>query len=131
MQVTSDCGDGDVGVAGGESCQVVGIVGEDDAATEADRGRDDERVDGLFAACTCRGEEVTGNSSGARPRGHDLREAACEDRVNGVVRTAASVQLDQDCRRDSYREVPVVRASECSAHELVTLQGLSRACERG
>lgn len=37
----------DVGLLPSQRSQVIGITGRDDAATEANRGRDDEGVDGM------------------------------------------------------------------------------------
>jgi hypothetical protein len=58
-----------------------------------------------------------------------LRKTARQDRVNRGVRAAPPVQLDEHCRRDSHRDVPLVRAAERSPHELVTPHSLARACE--
>ena len=75
---------------------------EDHATTEADRCRDDKRIDGQFAASARRSEKVTGDS----------------------------VQLHEHCRWHSHREVPLVGAAERSAHEVMTLQILGWTCER-
>jgi hypothetical protein len=127
--VTSDRSDRNVGVAGCEACQVIGVVRENHAASEANCGRDDECVDGELAASARIGEEVPGDSSGSRPRGHDVRETTRQNRVDRSVSAATPIQLDEHCRRNSHREVPLVRTAEGGAHELVTLRGLARACE--
>lgn len=131
VSVTSDRSDRNVGVAGCEACQVIGIVREDHAAPEADCGRDDECIDGELAPSTRIGEEVPSDPGRARPRGHDLRETAGQDRVDRSVSAATPIQLNEHYRRNSHREVPLVRTAEGGAHELVTLRGLARACERG
>ena len=81
----SDRGDSDVGVTRGETREVAGVMSEHHSSTEPDCCRHDERVDGQFAAGVRRGEQVTGNASGARPGGHDLGEATRQDRIDGGV----------------------------------------------
>lgn len=126
----SERGDGDGGTAGGEAGQVAGIMCENNATTEADRGRDDKRIDRQFAARAGRSEKVTGDSGCARPRSHNLCEAARENRIDGDVGASASVQLHEHSRWYSHWEVPLVCATESSSHELMTLQILVWTCER-
>ena len=106
-------------------------MGEDHATTEADRRRDDQCIDGQFTASTRRSEQVTSDSSSARSRGHDLREAARQYRIDRSVSAATAVQLHEHHRWNSYREVPLVGASERRAHKLMALQGLVWARECG
>ena len=127
----SDRGDGDAGMASGEMGEIAGVVREDHASTEADRCRHDKGIDGKFAAGVCCGEQVTGNSSGARSCGHDLGEAAGEDRIDDGVGAAASVELDEHRGRHAYREVPLVGAAHRGADALMTLRILVRSSERG
>ena len=127
----SDGGDGDAEVAGGEARQVVWVVGEDHATTEADRCRDDECVDGQFTARTCRGKQVTGDSSRARARGHDLGEAARQDRIDRGVSATTAVELHEHRGWHPHWEVLPVGASERGADESVAVHVLVWTCERG
>ena len=127
----SDRGDGDAAVASRKACQIVRVVGNDDAATEADRCRDDESVDSQFATRTDGGKQMPSDSSSARSRRHDLREAARQDRIDRGVRAPTAVQLHEHCRWHSDGEVLLVCAAERGTHELMARQVLVWTCERG
>jgi len=115
----SDRGDRDVCVSGGETCEVARVKGEDHASTEPERCRHNERIDGHLASGACSGEQVTGNSGGAYACGHDLGEAAGQDRVDDGIGAAASVQLDEHRRRHAHWEVPLVGAAHRRADALM------------
>lgn len=105
-------------------------MGGYDAASEADRGRDDERVDRHLAACVDRREEVAGDSSRSSARRHHLSEAPCENSVNRLVDSTAPVQLDEHRRRNPYGRVPSVRAPHRGPNALMSLRVLSWTGER-
>jgi len=118
-------------VARNEALHVIRVVGKDHSTPETDRGCDDQRVDGQFVSGTRSGEQVPGHACDARARGHDLCEAARQNRINRCVGAAAPVQLHKHCRWHAHGEVPLMSAAECSAHKLMTLQIFVWTCERG
>ena len=118
-------------MASGETGEIAGVVRDDHASTELDRCCHDERIDGKLAAVVCCGEQVTGNSSGARACGHDLGEAAGEDRIDDGVGAATPIELDEHRRRHAHREVPLVGAAHRRANALMMLRILVRSSERG
>ena len=127
----SDRGDGDVGVTAGETGEVGRVVSEHHASTEPDCCRHDQRIDGQFAASACRSEQVTGNSSGTRPRGDDLSKSTRQDRIDGGVGATTPVQLDEHGRGHTHRKVPLMGAAHRRSHTLMTLQILVWSGQHG
>ncbi len=86
-----------------EQLQVPRIGRENEATPESHRGRDDESVDGELAATVDAGEQVPCDPRGSSSCRHHPHEASTEKLVDRLVASTASIQLDEDCRRDSHR----------------------------
>ena len=105
-----------------ELTQVRWIVGCDDAATEANGGRDDERVDRHGAVGTDAAEEMSCDSRRPCSGRDDLGEATGKDDIDGFVGSAAPVQLDQDRSRNANRCVTQMSAAHRRPHSLMAVR---------
>lgn len=99
-------------VAGRQQFEIVRVVGEDQTASEADGGGHHEGVDGHVAATTGIGQKMPGMPGDADPGGDDPGEALGEDVVDGLVKTAAPVQLDEHGGRDAHLLAPPIRRTQ-------------------
>lgn len=106
-------------MSGGESPEIVGVVRDDDAASEANRRGDDQRVDSDLASCPGGGEQAAGNSRHARASGHDADAAARQDGIDQLVATPTPGELDEHGRRDPYWCIARVSAAHRGPYPLV------------
>ena len=128
--MTSDRCDGDAGLAGGEASQVAGIMCEDHATTEADRCRDDKRIDCQFAASARRSEKVTGDSGGAPPVVTTCAKPRA--RTESMAASVPPPRYNSTSTADGTRTGKFLWwALRSAAHELMTLQILVWTCEGG
>lgn len=98
----SDGNDTDVAVVGGENLELDRVVSDDHAATEADRSRNDQRIDSRLAAPAGSRKQVPGYPGDAQPSGDNAQVLATEFLVDRLVGAGATVELHEDCRRDTH-----------------------------
>jgi len=115
----------------GEKAEVVRVMCRDDATPEPDRSRHRKSVDRHLASGASMGEEVTCDPSDPDTGGHHLCEPSRKQRVDGLVRTVPSIELDENSGGDANRRVPLVGTAHRRPHALVTLRVLLGAGKGG
>lgn len=110
---------GNVGMSGSELAQVAGVACCHDAASEPDRGSDDQGIDGHLASSPsglrASGQRFVPGALRWSPPGRTSRQ----DMVGRFVDASAAIQLDKHRRRDPDRRVTRVRAAHDGPHPLV------------
>lgn len=113
-----------------EQAEVRWIVRRDDAATEADGGRNDQRVDRHGAVGADAAEQMASDPRRPCPGRDDSGDATSKDDIDGFVGCTAPVQLDQDRSRDAHRRIARVNAAHRRPHPLMATRIDLRTCER-
>jgi hypothetical protein len=106
------------------------IVRRNDPTTEANGGRDHERVDGQRAVTADPGEQMPGDPRRPCARRDDLSEPAGQDEIDGLVHTATSVQLHEHGGWDANGSVPRMSAPQDRSDALMASRVDNRPCER-
>lgn len=117
-------------MTGGERPEIGGIVRRNDAAAEADRSCDDERIDCQCAVSVDTRQQVPSDSRHPGSGRDDLRESTSQHDVDRFVASATPVQLDQHRSRYADRGVAQVSTSHRRPHALVTGRISPRPSER-
>ncbi len=87
---------GDISMVGGKSLQILRIMSQDHATSEADCSGDDHGIDRHLASSSAIREKVPGDSSNPNPCRDDPSETLTEYAIDRFVKALAAVELDQD-----------------------------------
>lgn len=118
----SDREDRDVGVATGESSHVLGVVRDDDAPAEANRGRHNERVDRHLTTDASTSKEMPCDPGHPRSSSDHLSDTPGQNRVDCLVAATPSVQLYQHNRRNADGIVARMGTAHCRPNPVVALR---------
>ena len=93
---------------------------ENESSTEPNRGGDHQSIDRQFAVLACRCQKVASDPGYPHPGCNHPSEPASKNMVDRLVRSRASVELDENGRRDAHRNIPALGAPQHRPDPLVT-----------
>ena len=117
-------------MAGGETRDVAGVVGDDGAAPEPNGSGDNEGIDRQLTPSPGCGQQVAGDACHPGTGGYDLGETASKKSVDRFVCSTAAVQLDEHGRWYPDRDVSGVGGSHGRPNKLMACGALMRTSER-